>query len=179
MKEVWKDIKGFEGIYQVSNLGKVRSLTRKVWNYTKPGRILKPHFKNNGYLQISLSDGENVSKHIYIHRLVAQAFIPNPNNLPQINHKDFNKQNNVVNNLEWVTTSENQLHFRNSRRGRIANERPKAQHKFTERVLEHRKEILSLYKKGYKYEEIAERIEHGKDFVINVLLLYDAIGVWV
>lgn len=105
--EVWKEIPGYEGVYEVSNYGRVRSNARKVWNYTKQGRILKPHRKENGYMQITLCGRSKYEKHAYIHRLVAEAFIPNPNNLPQVNHKDFDKANNCVENLEWVTAAEN------------------------------------------------------------------------
>lgn len=106
MKEIWKDIQGYEGRYQVSNLGRVRSLSRKRWNgYTftnLEGRILKLRLnKNKGYLNVILYDGHRNGKTIEIQRLVAQAFIPNPNNLPCVNHKDENPRNNKVENLEW------------------------------------------------------------------------------
>lgn len=95
MKEIWKGIEGYESIYQISNLGRIKS---KI-------KILSPHISNCGYLRIILKN-----KHYSIHRLVAKAFIPNPNNKPQVNHIDGNKTNNCVNNLEWVTASENQIH---------------------------------------------------------------------
>ena len=122
--EIWKDIKGFEGRYQVSNLGRVRSLdfTWFTYNYKKgcnveckrKGKILKPKVSYNGYLQVCIKiNGKNYYK--LLHRLVANAFIPNPGNLPTVNHKDENKANNVVfinidgsvdyekSNLEWCT----------------------------------------------------------------------------
>ena len=95
MQEVWKDIKNYEGCYQVSNLGRVRN---KI-------KILSPQISNCGYLRIMLKN-----KHYSIHRLVAEAFIPNLENKPQVNHIDGNKTNNYVTNLEWVTASENQKH---------------------------------------------------------------------
>lgn len=100
MTEIYKDIKGYEGLYQVSNLGNVKSL-----NYNKTGKekTLIPHITGSGYLSISL--GRKYRQ--YIHRLVAEAFIPNPNNLETVNHKDENKQNNSVQNLEWMTNKEN------------------------------------------------------------------------
>lgn len=113
MKEIWKDIQGYEGFYMVSNKGRVKSL-----NYKNSGheQILKPKKHNFGYLQVQLNSVEN--KTFTIHRLVAQAFIPNPLNLPLVNHKDENKQNNCVENLEWCDNSYNVryslgLHIRN------------------------------------------------------------------
>lgn len=91
MLEIWRDIKGYEGFYQVSNLGRVRnSMTDK---------ILKP-VPNHRYLRVTLCKN-GVHKLFRIHRLVAQAFIPNPDNLPTVNHKDQDKTNNCVDNLEW------------------------------------------------------------------------------
>lgn len=94
MTEVWKDIKGYEGLYQVSDLGRVRSL-----KFGKE-RLLVGRKNTYGYLQVKLcKDGK--MKSCLVHRLVAQAFIPNPNGLQEVNHKDECKTNNVVTNLEW------------------------------------------------------------------------------
>ena len=107
MNEIWKSIIGYEGLYEVSDWGRVRSLG--VWANVKSGskrwrkgRVLKPQKYTNGYLFIALSKN-NVVKGYSIHRLVAQAFLPNPDNLPCVNHKDKNKLNNRVENLEWCT----------------------------------------------------------------------------
>lgn len=175
MKEIWKDIEGYDGVYQVSNLGRVKSNNRRVYNYIKPGRILKPHSKPNGYLHVALCAGNRHEKHAYIHRLVAKTFIPNPNNLPQINHKDFNKKNNVPSNLEWVTARENQLHYRKSLRRADKNIKPKSASKFVNQVLGLRKNVISLYEKGFTYSEIGKEVNIGKDFVASILLLYDKI----
>lgn len=103
--EVWKDIEGYEGLYQVSSHGRVRSVDRELpiskngWKFfyrRLPGKVLKQCYVGLGYLFVGLS-----GKAALVHRLVAQAFIPNPNNLPFINHKDENKTNNHVENLEW------------------------------------------------------------------------------
>ena len=90
--ELWKDIKGYEGLYQVSNLGRVYSLTSK--------KVIKPHYNNSGYLKIDLYKDGN-GKRFLVHRLVAETYLPNPNNYPQVNHKDENKTNNCVSNLEF------------------------------------------------------------------------------
>jgi len=96
MNETWKDITGYEGLYQVSDLGQVRSLKfGKV-------RILKPGHNTDGYLKVILCQSGN-KRNVLVHRLVAEAFIPNPLKLPVINHKDENPVNNVVTNLEWCT----------------------------------------------------------------------------
>ena len=101
--EEWRDIKGFEGKYMVSNLGRVKSL-----NYNKTGKekIMKGVPDGYGYFQLSLCK-EGKVKNCRINRLVAQAFIPNPDNLPEVNHKDKIRTNNRVDNLEWCTTQYN------------------------------------------------------------------------
>ena len=96
--EEWRDIKGYEGKYQVSNLGRVRSL-----NFNKTGKIKELSYaKRRGYLGVTLFKDKK-PKTFAVHRLVAEMFIPNPNNYPQVNHKDENKLNNNVENLEWCT----------------------------------------------------------------------------
>lgn len=103
MDEVWKDIKAYEGLYQVSNLGRVRCLKGKS------ERILKQRKDRNGYIKIHLSK-HGKRKYTTLHRLIAQAFIPNPENKPQVNHIDGTKHNNCLDNLEWVTQKENMQH---------------------------------------------------------------------
>ena len=114
--EIWVDIKDYEGLYQVSNLGRIKTLPRIKRNFninTKqleeivlPEKIRKPQLTKYGYYRVGLTKSH---KQIYysVHRLVAEAFIPNPENLPQINHKDENKLNNEINNLEWCTSKYN------------------------------------------------------------------------
>ena len=109
--EIWKDVEGYENMYQVSNLGRVKSLAR-----TRKGRyeceakvkekILKPHLSTGGYYSLHFYK-DNKRKGKVIHRLVAEAFLNNPNNLPQVNHKDEVKINNITSNLEWCTNQYN------------------------------------------------------------------------
>lgn len=108
-EEIWKDIAGFEGIYQISNFGRVKSLGRySIQKHWVTEKLLNSHPNNSGYLDVSLYDnGKRIHKKI--HRLVAEAFIPNPNNLPEVDHIDTNKYNNHVSNLRWCTSSENHL----------------------------------------------------------------------
>lgn len=113
MKEVWKDIVGYEGLYQVSNFGNVKSLEKyivqKRRKYIKKESILKNNESPYGYLYVNLyKNGKG--KGFFVHRLVGIAFIPNPLKKPTINHIDGNKKNNCVCNLEWNTYLENNIH---------------------------------------------------------------------
>ncbi len=114
MDEIWKDINGYEGYYQVSNFGRVRSVEREINPvnqnpHTRQGYILTSSPKTTLYCRISLSRDNKVKK-VLIHRLVASAFIPNPENKTQVNHIDLNPSNNHISNLEWVTDLENKKH---------------------------------------------------------------------
>ena len=106
MQEIWKDIQDYEGLYQVSNLGNVRTLSFRGSGLTRP---MKASPTNCGYYKVQLHKNGK-GKMLYVHRLVALAFIPNPYNKKQINHIDGNKANNHVSNLEWASASDNQLH---------------------------------------------------------------------
>lgn len=106
MDETWKDIEGFEGLYQVSNLGRIKSFCKSTKYNCPDEMILKPSIANSGYCQVTLYS-KPLKKKFLVHRLVATAFIPNPNNLPQINHKDENPLNNNCANLEWCTARYN------------------------------------------------------------------------
>ena len=114
MEEIWKDIAGYEGLYQVSNFGNVRSLKYRRSNEI---RQLTPKCNNSGRLWVELADNGK-RKPMLIHRLVAMAFIPNPNDYPQINHKDENPKNNRVDNLEWCTAEYNLDYYWDRRRGK-------------------------------------------------------------
>ena len=113
--EVWKDIKGYEGRYQVSNMGRVKSLRRTTIGRngskrTVRERILKPRANSSGYLQARLCKGSGKVKTFKVHRLVCEAFHENPVNKPCVNHIDENKTNNTASNLEWCTIKENNNH---------------------------------------------------------------------
>lgn len=100
-KEVWRTVSGYEGLYIVSNKGRVYGLKKR--------RELKAATMNKGYMVVTLwKDNEQCT--MLVHRLVAQAFLSNPDNLPQVNHKDANKMNNYVSNLEWATCKQNIVH---------------------------------------------------------------------
>ena len=114
MKEIWKAIAGYEGLYEVSNFGRVRSIDRYVPHKTFgkkfcKGYMMATHINNAGYVTVNLCK-INRYRSFDIHRLVAIAFLDNPDGLPEVNHIDENKKNNHVENLEWVTKSENNMH---------------------------------------------------------------------
>lgn len=111
-EEIWKDIEDYEGLYKVSNMGRVKSL-----NYRRTGKegILKARDNGNGYLYVFLCK-EGIKKTYYVHRLVATAFIENPEGYTEVNHIDENKENNCMDNLEWVTCKENINHGTHNKR---------------------------------------------------------------
>ena len=113
IEEVWRDINDYEGLYQVSNFGRVRSLDRQAWNgrvwHDKKGVLLALRKHNAGYLAVTLSK-EGKAGYFLVHRLVGEAFLERPPNKSEVNHIDENKHNNHVENLEWVTPKENMNH---------------------------------------------------------------------
>lgn len=172
--EEWRDILGYEGCYQVSNMGRVKSLTRKVWNYTKPGRILSPGSKKNGYLHVALRKGDNIEKHAHVHRLVALAFIENTLHLPEVNHKNFDKTDNRVENLEWVDSASNKAHYRKSQHARLAEQKKsrKLACRALQHILDHKDDVCSLYDKGYSVKEIHDELGLGRDRISDILKIY-------
>lgn len=117
MREEWRPVVGYEGYYEVSNLGKVRRLDGlDARGHHIKGRILSPRKSSNGYLQVQLSFG--TSREYRIHRLVAEAFLPNPKKKSDVNHINENKTDNRVENLEWATRKENMRHGTLSQRMR-------------------------------------------------------------
>lgn len=155
MKEVWKDIQGYEGLYQVSNLGRVRHLPYTIkWGGKLEHRPLKEsnqHKNTGGYCIVVLSKNSK-SKQFLIHRLVAQAFIPNPDNLPEVNHIDEDKTNNKVDNLEWCDRKYNiNYGTRTERAVKTRKENPK-KHKTT--ISKHKTNPKSKMIRKSKYDSV-------------------------
>ena len=144
MKEIWKDIQGYEELYQVSNLGRVKSL-----NYRKTGKEKTLRLRNHktGYVYIGLSkNGE--TKHYRVHRLVAETFISNPNNYLEVNHKDENPSNNRVDNLEWCTHTYNVYYGARNKRisNKLKNYKRTEEHerKVKENLLKKKKKVVCV-----------------------------------
>lgn len=165
MEEIWKNIDGFEGLYKVSNLGNVKCITHKC-----PGRYglrtVKEHLMtqvkgSKGYYYVSLSNMDR--GHTFaVHRLVAKAFIPNPDNLPCVNHKDENKGNNCIENLEWCTSLYNNTY------NDVHLKRKRYTHKYQyelDKVIKNVREVLSevnAFKEKYPNIHIDEMISELK-----------------
>ena len=130
--EVWKNIEGYEGLYQVSNMGRVKSMERirikkDGRKFTVKERVLKPGVTKDGYLIVALHAGDK-QKTLTVHRLVCQAFHKNPENKPCVNHIDENKTNNAASNLEWCTYEENNNHGKHNERMAKTRSKPVGQY---------------------------------------------------
>lgn len=156
-KEIWKDING----YKISNFGKIIG---------KRGRELKQYIGVAGYKGVSSVDLGELGKTTLVHRAVALAFIPNPNNLPEVNHKDGNKLNNCVNNLEWVTKEDNQKHASFILGKRIGKDCYMTQ--LTEETV---LKIYNDYKENKKatYQDMADKYGTSKSNVAHIVLGID------
>jgi hypothetical protein len=176
-KEEWRPIEGYIGIYEVSSTGRVRSLDRVVtvvrgdstFQSKIKGRVLRPKLTRLGYHEHGLSNGKKDDmSHFRVNRLVAQTFIPNPNDLPQVHHIDHNKLNNNVENLKWVTAKENIQAEINSGH-KWGNFKIGVAHHNAKYTDEQIAQMFKLYKEGYKKSEIAETIGCSRSYVTNVI----------
>jgi hypothetical protein len=174
MEEIWKDIEGYEGLYEVSNLGRVRSLGRTImrrtrWGSVKPYTIkpreLKHKICQGGYHQVGLFDIDGVSKPFKVHRLVAQYFVPNPEGLPEVNHKDEDKDNNRSDNLEWVTHIENCNHGTRNERSKGKRSKPVQQLDADNNIVAEYPSIIEASRAtGIQRTQIRGCVHQRKDF---------------
>lgn len=164
--EIWKSVKGFEGKYEVSNKGNVRSVERIIVNSLGvkkiyKSHIMKPSLTKSGYFNFVLR--ENGKKFNYrLNRMVADAFIPNINNKPYVNHKNGNKTNNEVENLEWVTGSENTKHAYNNKL--ITHFR-----KLSKEDVEKIRKIYVFNSKEYSIPKLSKMFNCSKTSIWNVI----------
>lgn len=163
-EEIWKDIVGYEGIYQVSNFGNVKSLTREVIGKANKYRIvkskiLKTFLSADGYCTLQLYKN-GIPKTITVHRLVAITFIEKNHLLNEVNHKDFNRTNNRVENLEWCTHKENVLYSNKY------NPKPKIKRDDNGRTKIKEADIENIIKDKRMYKDIA------KDYNVKMLQIY-------
>lgn len=170
-KEIWKDIKGYENLYQISNFGRVKSFVG--WNghkYIQRERILAPYKQQgnlNYYRSVVKLRKNGIKKDCKVHRLVAEAFIPNPKGYNIINHIDGNPLNNHVENLEWTTQKENMKHA-------IENEL-----KVTRINTIDRETMVELLNNGYKYDEISNMLGIAKGTVCNYIRKFEIKKIFV
>lgn len=153
-KEIWRPVKGYEVHYEISNLGNVLSKGnfKNCKGGFKPKRIIKPITHKQGYLVVRLyADGKQ--KNHFVHRLIVIAFIPNPLNKKFVNHKDGNKQNNAIDNLEWCTRSENNIHAYKNNLNKMCK-RISVKNKSTNEITKH-----------YSYAEASRYIRRNNAYV--------------
>lgn len=174
--EVWKDIENYEGLYQVSNLGRVRSLDRVDANkHYRKGRVIAYSMSSSGlgYRQVSLwRDGKRENR--LIHRIVASAFLDNYDNLPQVNHKDENKENNTVSNLEWCSALYNVMYGTRNERMAKTEGRPvyviaNSGHRYLFRSVKIASELLGLDRRAmHRCLKDKHKHHHGFSFELAV-----------
>lgn len=162
MKEIFDDLKGYEDSYQISDRGRIFTKRRLIGNRLEYGKELHPSLTIDGYFKVSLSNNGTI-KHYFLHRLVAEQFIENPNNLPQVNHKDGNKLNNTVSNLEWCSRLDNMRHASVNALMQRGEARPNS--KLTE------EQVVEIYKlKGILSGKEISRIYGVSGNTINMIL---------
>ena len=174
MKEIWKDIPGYEGFYQASNTGKVKSLNRMIGHWVPgkkrkwTGRILKPIDRGNGYPFVTLYKN-GIPKQISVHKLIALTFLGEPPAGYFVNHKDLSRDNNRIENLEYMTNRENQIHARKFKTwpsGTRGEDHPKAILCDSQVI-----EIRKIYNKGkLTRKEIAKMYNVKLHVIVDVIL---------
>jgi len=172
--EKWVDIEGYESIYKVSNYGRVKSLSRTLFNgkgfFKTKDKILSPKFNNNGYYSFYLSKDKKNTFYL-AHRLIAKAFILNPENKPTVNHKDLDRANNSISNLEWNTYRENNCHkFTINKKKQIGVSFHKRNKKWTSYIFIQKK-LLHLGSYETAHEAYQARMDYElKNNIINKYL---------
>lgn len=173
-KETWKDINGYEGYYQISSHGNIRSLDRHVKHSKGGHRLLKGKeiakcINSSGYYKVMLNK-KGTTKNEYIHRLVAQAFIENPEDKPETNHKDGNKLNNHISNLEWATIQENAQHAHDTGLSFVSGytryKVAKASARFT---MDTAKKIRQEFADGERICDLAQKYDCYDSTIINIV----------
>lgn len=160
--EVWKDVIGYEGLYQVSNFGNIKSLDRIVnkpngVSYLRKGKICTQSKSNLGYMTVGFTvNNKKVNK--YVHRLVAEAFITNMNNYPQVNHIDCDKTNNRMYNLEWCTNSQNHTHASKNGLNKLHLHRVVYSGEENGRSLLTKEQVLEIKQKYIPYKYSAKKL---------------------
>lgn len=172
MEEIWKDVVGYQGFYQISSSGKVKSLLRKVSHrgrlLTVKERLLSLCKSGNGYLVVSLCDRVSTKKR-YIHSLVAEAFLKKKDGDNCINHLDLNKENNLVSNLEWTTLAENNRHaLRYGKKAVYPCRQGEKSSTFKTTDADVRK-MLIMHKEGLGASAIAKKFNLSRHLVYNVV----------
>lgn len=148
MEEIWKPVVGWEGLYEVSSFGRVRSLDREIVNkagfrQSFTGRILSPARDKDGYDRVVLArEGRRYNR--IVHRLMAQSFIPNPENFPEVNHKDEDKTNNLLSNLEWCSDKYN-VNYGTGLQRRTASQRNHPRESKPVQQFSKKGELLNVY----------------------------------
>jgi hypothetical protein len=169
LSEVWKDVVRYEGLYQVSNLGNVKSLDREVAPnnkvpYWRKGKICKQSKSNLGYMTVGFTVN-NVKVNKYVHRLVAESFIANMNDYPQVNHIDCDKTNNRINNLEWCTNSQNHIHASKNGLNKLHLHRVVYSGEENGRSLLTKEQVLEIKQKYIPYKYSAKKL--SKEYSVS------------